>query len=197
MWHKHGVKPSHSSHSVRQRSARQPRPPLDKAQLDALALHYVGRFATSRRKLRDYLGRKLRERGWDGETSPDVEVIADRLAELGYIDDAAFAVSKARTMSNRGLGSRRVAQALHGAGISEEDGAPARTLVEDERIDAAIRLARRRRIGPFASAPLDLGQREKAIAAMLRAGHGFALVRAIIALAPGEDIDIEQLSECH
>lgn len=191
MWHKHGVKPPHSS----QREPRKPRPALDASTLDALALHYVGRFATSRRKLRDYLGRKLRERGWGGDVPADVEAIADRLAELGYIDDAAFAVSKARVMSGRGLGGRRVAQALHGAGISQDDGEPARTLVEDERVDAAVRMARRRRIGPFASVPLDQAQREKAIAAMIRAGHGFALARAIVSLAPNEEVDLDQLAE--
>lgn len=191
MWHKHGVKPPHSS----QREPRRPRPPLDKPALDALALHYVGRFATSRRKLADYLGRKLRERGWGGEAPPDLDAITERLAGAGYIDDAAFAVSKARAMSGRGLGARRVAQALHGAGISADDGEPARELVEDERVEAAVRMARRRRIGPFAATALDPPQREKAIAAMLRAGHGFALARAIVALAPGEEIDMGQLAE--
>ena len=98
-------------------------------------------------------------------------------------------------MSGRGLGARRVAQALHGAGISADDGEPARELVEDERVEAAVRMARRRRIGPFAATALDPPQREKAIAAMLRAGHGFALARAIVALAPGEEIDMGQLAE--
>jgi hypothetical protein len=30
---------------------------------------------------------------------------------------------------------------------------------------------------------------------MVRAGHSFSLARAIIALAPGADVDAEQLSE--
>lgn len=191
MWHKHGVKPPHSS----RREPRGPRPPLVAATLDALALHYVGRFATSRRKLRDYLGRKLRERGWGGDTPADLEAIADRLAALGYIDDAAFAVSKARVMSGRGLGGRRVAQALHGAGISDDDRELAQSLVEEERIEAALRHARKRRIGPFATAPLDPAQREKAVGAMIRAGHGFSLSRAIVMLAPGEVVDMHQLAE--
>ena len=38
-------------------------------------------------------------------------------------------------------------------------------------------LARRKRIGPYATAPLDPKQREKAIAAFLRAGHAYALAR--------------------
>ena len=182
LWHKHGVMPPHSSH----RPSRRPRPPLDQAALDALALHYVGRFATSRSKLVTYLRRKLRERGWAGEREPDIDAIAERLAGFGYIDDAVYAVAKARALSGRGFGGRRVGQALHAAGIGAEDGGEARALAHDERVATALKMARRRRIGPFAEAVLDPVQREKAIAAMLRAGHGFALAKAIVALRPGD-----------
>jgi regulatory protein len=37
--------------------------------------------------------------------------------------------------------------------------------------------------------------REKALGAMIRAGHGFAIARAIVALAPGADIDMDELAE--
>lgn len=177
--------PPHSSH----RPARRPRPPLDRATLDALALAYVGRFATSRAKLVTYLRRKLRERGWDGDSEPGLDAIAERLTRLGYVDDAAYAVAKARALTGRGFGGRRVGQALHAAGIGEEDGGEARALAHDERVEAALKMAKRRRIGPFAAESLDLKQREKAIAAMLRAGHGFALARTIVDLPPGHRID--------
>lgn len=185
LWHKHGLMPPHSSHGA----GRRPRPKLDPGKLDALALAYVGRFATSRAKLVTYLRGKLRERGWSGEGEPDLTAIAARLAQLGYIDDAAYAVAKARALTGRGYGQRRVGQALHAAGIAEEDGGEARVLVHDERVEAALKMARRRRIGPFATALLDPVQRDKAIAAMLRAGHGYALTRAIVDMAPGHRID--------
>ena len=177
------------------RTGHRSRPPLDPATLDALALHYVGRFATSKSKLVTYLNRKVRERGWEDVRAPEANTIAERLANLGYIDDSAFALAKARALSGRGYGARRVSQALHGAGISEEDGVAARDLAHGARIDAAVRLARRRRIGPFAPALLDTGQREKAIAAMLRAGHSFVLARAIVDLPPGDRIDLDALAE--
>ena len=60
---------------------------------------------------------------------------------------------------------------------------------------AALRFAERRRIGPFASTPPDRAGREKVIGAMVRAGHGFALARAIAGLAPGAPIDPEALSD--
>lgn len=172
-----------------------PRPPLTAAKLDELALHYVGRFATSRAKLLTYLRRKLRERGWDGESEPDLEGLAGKLVRLGYIDDRAYALSKARSLTSRGYGERRVGQALAVAGIGEDDGSEARSLAKSEAVEAALRFARRRAIGPFASARPEPREREKALAAMIRAGHGFALARAIVDLEPGSDADSESLAE--
>ena len=85
------------------RHLRKPRPPLDASKLDELALHYVGRFATSRSKLLSYLRRKLRERGWEGESEPDLDGLAGKLVRLGYVDDRAYAVSKARSLTSRGI----------------------------------------------------------------------------------------------
>ena len=85
------------------RPPRKPRPPLDAAKLDELALSYVGRFSTSRARLKAYLGRKLRERGWAGTGEPPIEALTDKLAQLGYVDDRAFALAKARSR-RRGSG---------------------------------------------------------------------------------------------
>ena len=76
-------------------------------------------------------------------------------------------------------------QALHVAGICEEDGEAARGHADAEAVAAALRFAERRKIGPFAAAPVtDPRQRQKALAAMTCAGHGFGLARAIVGLRP-------------
>lgn len=175
--------------------ARRVIPPLDRKRLDELALRYVGRYATTRAKLRSYLARKLRERGWGEAGAPDLEALAARFAELGYIDDAAFALSKSQSLSARGYGKRRLLDKLRLAGVEEDDGAAARDHADAEALEAALRFARRRRIGPFADAAPDPRQREKAIGAMVRAGHGFAVARAIADLPPGADVDHDELRE--
>jgi regulatory protein len=175
---------------------RRPSPPLDESKLNELALRYVGRFATTRAKLRSYLGRKVRERGWDGAREPDPARIADRFAEQGYIDDAAYALAKSKALTGRGYGKRRVLERLREAGVAEDDGAAAREHADGEAVAAALRFAKRRRIGPFAAEPIsDPRARDKALGAMVRAGHGFAIARAIVALAPGADIDLGELFE--
>src|SRR3954451_19657369 len=99
LWHKSGVK-------ARMKPRRAPAP-LDTERLRELALRYVGKYATTRAKLRQYLVRKIRERGWHG-AAPDLERLAGRFAELGLIDDAAYALAKSRSLSARGYGKRRL-----------------------------------------------------------------------------------------
>jgi len=153
--------------------------PLDGNRLQELALAYVARFATSEAKLAAYLARKLRERGWAGEGTPDPVAVAARMAEAGFVDDAVYARMKAGSLLRRGYGARRIGQALHAAGIDEDLREEARP-GEGEQRRAAVALARRRRFGPFGTSALDLKAREKQLAAMLRAGHGHAIARRIV-----------------
>jgi regulatory protein len=169
--------------------APRPRPPLDGKALEELALRYVGKYATTRAKLRAYLARKLRERGWAGSAEADLERLAERFSELGYIDDAAYALAQSRALGSRGYGRRRLDQKLRQAGIDEEDGAAAREQAEEEAVEAALRFAERRRIGPFGSRGTDAAAREKAIGAMVRAGHGFALAKAVVDWPADVEID--------
>jgi regulatory protein len=180
---------------MRSSPKRKPRPPLDARKLNELALAYVGRFATTRAKLKSYLVRKVHERGWDGGPVVDLEGLAERFAAQGYVDDAAFALAKSRSLTGRGYGLRRVDQSLHIAGVEEADAAPARDFARSEAVESALRFAERRHLGPFAKQGMDRKARERALAAMIRAGHGFGLARAILDLPPGAGIDIAELSE--
>ena len=186
VWHKNGG----MALSKRRRAPA----PLDEQKLGELALRYVGRFATTRAKLSSYLRRKVRERGWDGARPPDVEAAAERLAALGYVDDAGYALAKSRALSGRGYGKRRLGAALRAAGIGEADGAAALELADADAVSAALRFAERRRLGPFAARTIDdPAERQKALAAMVRAGHDVALARAIVRMAAGAEVDREEL----
>lgn len=161
------------------------RKPLDPTRLEELALAYVARFASSGAKLARYLDRKLYERGWEGEGEPDVSALVRRFAENGYIDDEAYARAKAGDLLRRGYGGRRVKQALGQAGIAEdirEEVAPGEAAARH----AVLRMAQKRRFGPFAPEPPDRDKREKHLAAMLRAGHSLDMARQMLD-APSEE----------
>ncbi|HEU0099150.1 MAG TPA: RecX family transcriptional regulator [Allosphingosinicella sp.] len=155
--------------------------------LERLGLFYAGRYATTRAKLAFYLRRKLKERGWSGGGEPPVERLVERFAGLGYVDDKSFASARAESLLRRGYGERRVRQALRGAGIGEEDSAEAGDISAEDALAAAHRFARRRRLGPYAPAVPDRAARDKAAAAMLRAGHRLDLVRQVLDAGP-EDL---------
>ncbi|PZT91937.1 MULTISPECIES: regulatory protein RecX [Sphingomonas] len=167
------------------RDPRRPLPPLDQPALERAALRYVERYATTRAKLVAYLHRKLRERGREGEI--DVDALADRMAELRYVDDRAFAEARVASMTRRGLGARRVRDALRQAGVGEEKTSEFHDTLEEGAEGAALAFARRKRIGPFATVPVERDRREKQIAAMVRAGHAPALARRIVGLPASDD----------
>jgi len=163
----------------RARQPRKPPPPLDPATLDAVAVRYVERFQTTRARLLRLLRQKLRERGWVEEgPPPDPEQVADRMVELGYISDAAFAEARARGLQRRGMGSGRVRASLSAYGVGGDDAALAMASLDPVR--AALDFARRKRFGPFGLPVTDPKARERQFSAMARAGHPPRLARDIL-----------------
>jgi len=152
--------------------------------------------------LRGYLQRKLRERGVvddEGMRNPAqvVEQIVERLVELRYVDDEAFAKARTGSLLRRGYGKRRVNEALRHAGVDEftrEETAPS----DYAQYEAAVTLARKKRFGPFGiehqdpeqcdEPRLDPAKREKQMAAMLRAGHHFDVAKVILNAPSIDDI---------
>ncbi len=169
--------------------------PLDQTALERLALRYVERYATTRGKLVDYLRRKLRERGWAGERPADPDALADVHVAAGHVDDAGYACAKAGALARRGYGGRRIAAALRAHRVEEADRAAALDALPECGTIAALRLLRRRRLGPFARTPPDDDAGRKTLAVLLRAGHDFGDARDALALSLGEaEAAIEEAS---
>lgn len=182
------------------RGGKRVKPPLTEAALRDLALHYAARFASTAARLEAYLVRKIRERGLAADAegrviAPDLPALVARLVALGYVDDDAYARTRARDLGSRGYGGRRVEESLRHAGVGEglrRQHAPG----EAAGRRAAALMARKRRLGPFGAQLADgdpLVRRkahEKAVAALLRAGHQYEHARFI--LAAGSVADVEQ-----
>ena len=158
--------------------ARKERPPLDHHRLEELALRYVERFATTRAKLRDYLRRKLRERGWKGMPSP--------ISRRSPTVRRASAMSTTRLTRSASRDRCRGAATANG-GWSQKAarrrsrrrrrrGRPA--LADEEAVSSALRFAERRRLGPFAcgrrrsARPRESARRDGPGRPRLRAGAG-------------------------
>lgn len=190
--------PAGEDRRARRGGAKRAKPPLTETALRDLALHYAARFASTASRLEAYLARKIRERGLaeDGEgraIEPDIPALVARLVELGYVDDDAYARMRARDLGARGYGARRVEESLRHAGVGESlrrEHAPG----EAASRRAAALMAQKKRLGPFAapSEGADLLQQrkahEKAVAAMLRAGHQYEHVKVILGARGAEEI---------
>ena len=161
--------------------------PLNSTKLRALALHYVGKYATSRKKLKQYLDRKIRERGWDDSNPPNVEVLVMEFASRSYVDDSVFAASKARSLLNRGYGPKRLEQEIYVGGIESEDQTEALAILRDNQWQAADNFARKKHIGPYAKKPATSEQKQKQLGAFLRAGHDMKIAQKFVQ-ADGDDI---------
>lgn len=175
---------------MRPERPRKPPPPLDQAALDGIAIRYLERFQTSRERLVRLLRQKIRQRGWqEGLEPPDLDAIANRMVELGYVNDATFAEARARGLGRRGMGAARVRAALSAHGIGADEQAAA--LSGHDALEAAIRFAQRKRLGPFGPPAADPAARQRQLAAMARAGHPPDLARRILRARSEEELPDE------
>lgn len=166
--------------------------------LENAALHYLERFASSTANLRRVLMRKADRslRHWGGdraEAAAQIEAVVARLAGLGYLDDAAYAAMKARGLNRQGKGTRAIRQALAAKGVDADTAGTALDRLAEEVADpdlaAAVRLARKRRLGPFRAVALRAEMRHKDLAALARAGFDLDTARRVIEAAGPEDLE--------
>lgn len=180
----------------------------DEAALRAWALSYLARYATSRSRLAAHLRRRALRGRAEGKADPALEAaiarVVARCVELGLVDDRAHARARLRRLIQRGASDRRLAADLAARGISaamvrEELEALAEELGEAPERVAARSLLRRRGLLPASGGKLTCAQRQRALAALARAGFSLAVAREILGTeaavaAPAEDEDEGSLS---
>ncbi len=169
--------------------------------LENTALHYLSRFASSSENFRRVMMRKVQRSARHHGTDPDqgqalIDDMIQRFLCSGLLDDEAYAKARAAGLHRRGNSSRIIRGKLKQKGL--DDGVIDLALValgdgdEDPEQTAAIRFARRRRLGPFSLRQPEDGeqenQREKHLAAMARAGFSYAMAKCIIDAASEDDL---------
>ncbi|MGE4279459.1 MAG: regulatory protein RecX [Magnetospirillum sp.] len=170
-------------------AANRPPPRITASYLENAAVHYLERFAASTTGLRRVLMRKI-DRSvahWGGERADHmthVDAVIAKLSRLGYLDDQAYAAMKTRALNRQGKGSRAIRATLAAKGVEAETIARALDgLAEDQAepdLEAAIRLARKRRLGPYRAPDKRADTRAKDLAALARSGFDFDIARRVI-----------------
>ena len=163
---------------------------------------YLKKFFTSKAHLRRLIMQRVKKSAQaHGEGLEEgtqlLDALLDRLEASGVLNDTAYAASKVRSLSARGGSARGIAAKLGAKGLSSENVKEGLEKLKDNsdspELDAAIILARRKRLGPFGKPEGRMERRQKEMAAMGRAGFSFDLARKIINAT--DDAAIEELRE--
>lgn len=125
----------------------------------------------------------------------DVDTLIGQLENLGSLDDALFARTKARTLHRRGSSARAIRGALSEKGVAADlIEAALESLKEDTphpELAAALAYARKRRLGPYRPRETRAGMREKDLAALGRRGFGYDLARRVVDAANPQELEAE------
>ena len=180
--------------------------PPDQAQLREAALSYLARYAATQAGLARVLDRRVdtwaRKMGSRYESAAQdraevaagvnaakavVREVVAALTQAGAVSDAAFAETRASSLRRAGRSHRGVVAGLAAKGVDAET---ARAALDNEEVGgqeaeraAAVRLARKRRIGPFrAGEPPEPPGRLRELAILARAGFAQNLAREILGM---------------
>jgi len=159
---------------------------MSREALEAAALAYLARFATSSANLRRVLARKATRsaRHYGDDPAPllaEIDSLVARYERKGVLNDSLYAEMQLATLRRRGSSSRAIKERLAAKGVGPDAIAAVLEGVEEAAADraGAIRLARRRRLGPYRTAGrADYRQRD--LAALGRAGFAYEIARAVV-----------------
>jgi regulatory protein len=160
--------------------------PLERADLEAVALSYLNRFDCSVSKLRTHLRQTVRRRGGDAvELEQHIEVLLERYQASGVLNDTRFAENLASRLSERGGSRRAVVQKLRQRGVGSTVAEASVPKTPGAELEAARAFVRRRRLGPHRPEAERLENRRRDLAALAR--KGFDHETAVRALGYGRD----------
>ena len=161
------------------------------------AVDYLSRYATSQHRLHEVLGRfalrKLDKHDPD-EIDAAISATVKRCQTLGYLNDDAFAKNLARSQRQKGQSKLGIRQRLRQHRIDD-------TIIDvaldaadqysaNGELIAALRFARRRRLGPFDRQQYDdekgrqaqRQRQQRQLGSLARAGFTMAVSRTVIGL---------------
>jgi len=157
--------------------ARAPRPLRAGSDRARQRAENVSIAALTRRGLSSVeLSRVLVERGID---PADADREVERLAAVGLVDDARLAAQLVTGLRERkGLGARAIGAELRRRGLADETVTEALAELDDDDLEAALRVARPR-ARSLVSLPRDVAERRLA-AFLMRKGYGGSIIGRVV-----------------
>jgi regulatory protein len=184
------------------RKPRREKKPPKKITADYLhnsGLYYLQRFPASTGHFRTVMMRKVDKscRHHTTQNREDCAALVDALVakfvDMGLLNDEGYSRGMVTSLRRRGLSGRAIQAKLSAKGLKRDQIEQALAEHADDRpsgevdLIAALRLARRKKLGPFSTKDPATG--EKDLATLARAGFGYDIASRVIRM------DIESAEE--
>lgn len=165
---------------------RKPQKKITPQRLKNIGLYYLKRFESSVENLRAVLRRRIdayaRENPeWKKEQGYQwAEDVLAEFERLHYLDDARYAEIKIRSYLNSGKPARYIENKLKQKGISADKVSEILSEQEYNPFDMALKLAQRKKIGPYRADEERREFRQKDMATLVRAGFDYDVVCEVL-----------------
>lgn len=157
-------------------------------------LYYLERFAASKAHFITVMSRKAKrscmhhtEQNYD-ECVEMVRKLADKFEKVGLLDDHAYTSARVSSLRRKGLSKTMIVQNMRIKGIQQEQTLSALLKLDEENHDdayeaekaAALRLAKKKKIGPYFIHNNKEQDIRKSMGMLARAGFSYDIVRTVL-----------------
>lgn len=147
-----------------------------------IALYYLKRYETSTANLRQVLRKRVNDYAFYNKEFDKQEayawiedIVADFL-RYGYVNDERFAEIKIRDYKQMGKSVRYIKAKLKEKGLSDDLVEQLLETQDYDELEAALKFARKKRIGRFRATDKQAEYKQKDMAALARAGFSYDVV---------------------
>ena len=172
---------------------RRPAKKITPQQLKNIGLYYLQRFESSVENLRQVLHRRVdvyakENPQWNkNEALQWIEDVLAEFEKLHYLDDNRYAEIKIRQYLDAGKPARYIQQKLQQKGISPSITNAILAEAEFDPLAMALKLAHRKKIGPFRAPELRREYRQKDLGTLVRAGFDYDIACQVLEFIPEEE----------
>ena len=165
-------------------------------ELRNLAYIYLEKYSPSKQELKTYLLKKILKKNQKTSTKKElfnlIDVVISTLEEQKFISDSYYSNAKAKTFLRRGYSLNKIRHHLIKKGINEKYIKASISKIKEDESDpdffSAIRICRRRRIGPSREESNRSLFYKKDISILARSGFSYEISKKVLGI-PKEDFD--------
>ena len=162
--------------------------------LKNIALYYLKRFESSVENLRQVLQRRVISYAKENpefdknQAFSWIEELLNDFVRLKYLDDRRFAEINVHSYLSAGKPKRYIVPKLRQKGISEQLIDEILSAEDYDVFQMALKLAKKKKIGPYRAAEQRREFRQKDLGVLVRAGFDYDTAQDVLSYEPDEDL---------